>query len=164
VWRCAGADGGPVIVERSEAAATWREVARLVPEGDGTVRFEDADIAPGGRYGYRLVLGEGSAALTASEVWLDIPAAPALALAGATPNPVEGDLTVAFTLAGHAPATLALFDLAGRRVASRDLGVLGAGEHRVRLAERANRLPSGVYICVLEAGGRHLSRRLTWLR
>jgi hypothetical protein len=164
VWRLERAGNVVARVSRSDdAGASWRERARLVPEGDGTVRFEDAEVAPGGHYGYRLVLGEGSAAFTASEVWLDVPAAPALALAGATPNPVEGDLTVAFTLAAHAPATLALFDLAGRRVASREVGALGAGRHRVRLAERAA-LEPGLYFVRLTAGAEALTSRVAVVR
>jgi hypothetical protein len=46
----------------------------------------------------------------------------ALALEGAQPNPAHaGAIAIRFTLPGNAPATLALYDIAGRLVDSRDV-------------------------------------------
>ena len=73
------------------------------------------------------------------------PTVAGLALAGVRPNPVVGDLVVAFTLPDDGPARLELFDTAGRRVASRDVGSLGAGAQRVTLGP-AGRLPAGIYL------------------
>jgi hypothetical protein len=63
-------------------------------------------------------------------------------LRGVVPNPSRGTMRVDLSLADGPPATLELIDLAGRRVASRDLASLGIGNHSVELRET---LPVGVY-------------------
>ncbi len=142
-WRVDDASAEAIVL-RSDGGATWAERARLRPAGDGSVRFDDAGLTPGAHVGYRLALLERGALVTASETWLDVPAAAQLALVGASPNPVAGDLNVAFSLAERTRGTLALFDLAGRRLAEHDLSALAAGEHRVRLAS-AGTIAPGLY-------------------
>jgi hypothetical protein len=76
-----------------------------------------------------------------------------LALLGAQPNPARQDLTVSYSLAvSGVRGTLELLDLAGRRVASRDLSGEGAGRHQVRLLER-QALKPGVYMIRLTHNG-----------
>ena len=65
---------------------------------------------------------------------------------------------MAFSLASGAPATLELFDIAGRRVLSRAVGALGAGDHVVGLGGDRH-LPAGVYLLRLSQGTRSVSRR-----
>ncbi len=77
---------------------------------------------------------------------------PHLALLGAWPNPARHDLMVSFSLPAGASGSLDLVDLAGRRVAERDLSGLAAGTHQVPLLERAV-LPPGVYLVRLRTGG-----------
>jgi hypothetical protein len=78
---------------------------------------------------------------------------PALALLGAQPNPARQDLSVSYSLAvSGARGTLELLDLAGRRVAWRDLSGESAGRHQVRLIERQSLQP-GVYMLRLSHGG-----------
>ncbi len=85
------------------------------------------------------------------------------ALAGVTPNPAtSGRLSVAFALPDGAPATLELLDVAGRRVASREVGALGAGRHIVELAPAGRQAP-GLYLVRLTQGGRIATRRVTVL-
>src|SRR5262249_38553660 len=60
----------------------------------------------------------------------DVPSAPAFAFAldGARLNPARGGrMLVHFALPDDEPAVLELFDLAGRRIAGRAVGSLGAG-------------------------------------
>ncbi len=156
-WRVADASV-EAIVMRSDDGATWAERARLRPAGDGSVRFDDAGLAPGAHVGYRLAFLERGALVTASETWLDVPAAARLALAGASPNPVVGDLMVAFSLAERTRGQLALYDLAGRRLAEHDLSALAAGEHRVRLAS-AGTIAPGLYFIRLTSPQRTLTAR-----
>jgi hypothetical protein len=76
-----------------------------------------------------------------------------LALLGAQPNPARQDLTVSYSLAqSGARGTLELLDLAGRRVAWRDLSGEAAGRHQVRLLER-QALQPGVYMLRLSHAG-----------
>jgi hypothetical protein len=77
----------------------------------------------------------------------------ALALLGAQPNPARQELIVSYSLAASgARGTLELLDLAGRRVAWRDLSGESAGRHQVELLERAALRP-GVYMIRLTHGG-----------
>jgi hypothetical protein len=76
----------------------------------------------------------------------------ALALAPPHPNPARaGAIRLRYTLATDAPAALELFDVAGRRVTSRDLGAPGKGDHEVSLDTRA--LAPGLYLVRLTQTG-----------
>ncbi|HKQ56604.1 MAG TPA: right-handed parallel beta-helix repeat-containing protein [Candidatus Eisenbacteria bacterium] len=78
------------------------------------------------------------------------------ALHGTSPQPSRGSLTVAFSLAGDAPATLELLDVAGRRIASHEVGTMGAGRHEVPLR---GGLPAGIYMVRLTHGQHALTRK-----
>jgi galactose oxidase-like protein len=67
------------------------------------------------------------------------------ALVRAVPNPSTGPMHVSFTLRERAPVVLELYDLAGRRLARRELGPLGPGDHAGRFDE-ATALPTGLYL------------------
>lgn len=70
------------------------------------------------------------------------------------PNPVLREAVVRFTIERTQLVTLDVFDLLGRRVMQRELGVLETGEHEVQLD--LQRLPTGLYIVRLtgDAGAR----------
>jgi hypothetical protein len=87
----------------------------------------------------------------------------AFAMEGARPNPARGGrISMAFTLPSAAPARLELMDVGGRRVASREVGSLGAGRHVVDLTDGA-RLPAGLYLVRLTQGGASRVVRVTAL-
>jgi hypothetical protein len=68
------------------------------------------------------------------------------------PNPSRGGaLTVRFTLPGDAAAALELLDVAGRRMAAREVGSLGAGQHTLDLGEGCRCAP-GLYLVRLRQG------------
>jgi hypothetical protein len=75
------------------------------------------------------------------------------------PNPSQGEFSVGFTLSDNSPAKLELFDLAGRRMDSREVGTLGAGRHSARFGD-GTRLAPGLYFVKLERGGVVGSSRL----
>jgi hypothetical protein len=151
------------------------EVHRSIGEGDGwtvigspeasgdRLVFEDRDVTPGARLGYRLVELEESGETVLNEVWVTVPLRLGLSLAGASPNPAEGDLHVAFSLPGGGAATLELFDLKGRLLARRDVGALGAGEHRVRFDD-VGRVRAGIYLVRLVRGDRVLTAKACVIR
>jgi hypothetical protein len=85
-----------------------------------------------------------------------------LALEGARPNPAVGGLRVHFTLASGERAVLELMDVAGRRVARREVGSLGPGRHSVVLAPAHAR--QGLYFVRLSQGGRALTARAVLVR
>jgi hypothetical protein len=87
-----------------------------------------------------------------------------LALEGARPNPsLDGEPHVWFTLPDRERATLELIDVAGRRVARREVGTLGAGPHMATLATKPH-LRSGIYFLRLTHGSQVLHTRLVLMR
>jgi hypothetical protein len=86
-------------------------------------------------------------------------AGPTLALRGVEPNPSSGAFTATLSLPDAFPAGLELLDLAGRRVWSLDVGALGPGTHRVRIATD-RRLASGIYLLRLTHGSTPLTRKV----
>ena len=84
-------------------------------------------------------------------------------LAGAAPNPTRRELSVAFSLPDNAAASLELVDLAGRRVATREVGSLGAGTHRIPLLE-GQALQPGLYWVRLMRGSERRSLKVAVVR
>ncbi len=80
---------------------------------------------------------------------LDVPlAAPGarLALHGARPSPATaGHVRLGFALPSSAPATLEMFDISGRAMATAEVGGFGPGEHTFDIG-RGERLGAGVYL------------------
>jgi len=150
LYRAAGADG------------EWTALGSPSVE-NGRLIFEDRDVQPGARYGYQLAVQDGTEEVRLDPVWVTIPQPAMLSLAGASPNPSENGIAVRFSLPGKDPATLELFDLGGRLVASREVGSLGAGEHLVSLSERLH-LSAGVYLIRLTQAGRALTAKACVVR
>lgn len=157
-WRTSEPASFAATLERSEREGEWRALATLSPDGEGALRYEDRDVGPGRRYGYRLSWAEGGTRLTSEEVWLETPPPLRLALHGFTPNPSPAAASVAFTLAEAGAARLELLDVAGRRVAAHEVGELGAGRHTLRLDSRGPLAP-GLYLLRLATPERTLTAR-----
>jgi hypothetical protein len=155
----AGAD-----VERSDGDGEWRVLVRIEPDGSGMLSYEDTDVVPGHRYGYRLNVTLGGNVSAMGEAWVSVPAGAEFALRNVQPNPSDGELSVSFALPGDAPARLEVLDLAGRRVASREVGTLGEGTHVVRFTREASALRPGVYAIRLTSGGRSVTTRAVVVR
>ena len=90
----------------------------------------------------------------------EIPAA--FSLGQNAPNPFNPTTTISFSLALTGRATLTVYDLAGRAVATLVDGVLEAGSHAVSLD--AGRLASGVYFYALEADGQMATRKMILMK
>jgi hypothetical protein len=114
-------------------------------------------------YGYRLGVMDAGAESFAGETWATAEA-PRLALLGATPNPaVGGRLVVQFVLAAAEPASLQVTDIAGRRLASREVGSMGPGRHEVDLSTDLHSRP-GIYVISLTQGAKVMKSRVAVLR
>jgi len=85
---------------------------------------------------------------------------PGASVAWVRPNPARAGAILTFTSKVSGEARLELFDVAGRRVAERSLGVLPRGLHEVALDERGvpNR-GAGVYLARVTVGGEALGAR-----
>ena len=150
-WSSESTPGTPATVYRSESAGPWQDVASITADGEGRFVFADRLAQPGHRYGYRIGILNGTIERYFGEVWVNVPRSPGLALAGLKPNPARGGMIVSFSLSDASPATVAVFDLAGRKVIDDRLGALGPGEHEIRL-EHGGILPAGVYLIRLTQG------------
>lgn len=158
-WYAAEGAGLSATIERSENGAGFQFLAAITADGTGNLEYEDTAVTPGTRYGYRLRWREGAELRTSAETWIEVPRGLALALDAPSPNPSAGAVTLSITLPDARGATLGVFDLAGRRVASRDLAALGAGRHVVPLREAA-RLAPGLYVVELSQAGATRRTRL----
>ena len=87
---------------------------------------------------------------------------PAIELGPPRPNPIHGEGTITVVLPARGQATVRLFDLAGRLVATLADGTLEAGAQGLRLDAR--RLEPGVYLCRLQAAGQIRTRRIVIVR
>jgi hypothetical protein len=161
VWHSSDGVYVTATVFRREEATAWAALGNIASEASGRIAFEDATVTSGRRYGYRLGVRDEAGEEYAGEVWVDIPAAYVLALTR-LPTPTARELVVEFSLPVPAPAVLRLFDVAGRVVASREVGSLGPGHHAVKLGSL--RVSSGIYFVRLTQGMQSLSARICIVR
>jgi hypothetical protein len=162
-WYAPQGGGITASVERRSETSEWLRLGSPEITSDGTVRFEDRTVAPGGRYAYRLGYSDDTGVAYTAETWVDVPSAHRFALRGLSPNPSSGDALVSLTLTGPERATLEVYDIGGRRVTEREIGSLGEGSHAVRLSERGH-LVAGVYTIRLQQGVRVATTRAVVVR
>ena len=85
-----------------------------------------------------------------------------------SPNPFGASTEIAFSVsAGHGPASLAIYDVAGRRVRTLVDGRLDAGPHTAAWDasdSRGHRVAPGIYFCRLEMEGEAVARKIAVLR
>ncbi|NQT35549.1 T9SS type A sorting domain-containing protein [bacterium] len=80
------------------------------------------------------------------------------ALEEAYPNPFNSRTTINFVIPEEQLVTLALYDITGRLVRKSSEGLFDAGTHQATI--NADKLPAGLYIVRLEAGGVKLERKI----
>jgi hypothetical protein len=170
-WDVQSATAPHGAVFRRQEGTPWRSVAVVQQDGAGDLVFDDATVQPGGRYAYLAAVPSEQGTNFGGEVWVDVPSTVgvpatddlAFALTGAVPNPVGRErFSVTFALPGAAPATLSLHDVAGRAVATREVGALGPGSHTIDFTRPAG-LAAGVYFLTLEQAARRATRRVVLL-
>jgi 3-phytase len=162
-WYGGDAAGRRVTIYRRTDDSEWTSLASVVADGTGVMEYEDRDVQPGVRYGYRLGIQEDGAEVLLGEVWVEVPTGFQLALPGLRPNPSEHDLVIAFSLRDGRPAELGIFDAAGRRRWTRHVESLGAGNHVLNLGRMVDLSP-GVYVLRITQGDDSISRRAVILR
>ena len=125
-------------------------------------RFADRDVTPGEAYKYWLEAVDVSGARETfgpAEIELGLKPA-AFALYGNAPNPARGATTFAFSLPAAGPASLTVYDLAGRKVwRYGETFAAGANEVAASLA-----FAPGVYVYRLEAGGEAAARKIVIIK
>jgi hypothetical protein len=160
VWNGAWSGAGEPWLERREDDTPWLRAGSVRALGRESFEALDEDVRPGAAYQYRLALATGP--ITAEET-ITVPPTSRLAIVGAFPQPSAGPLNVRFSLADGAPASLELFDMAGRNIERREVGGLGAGTHTLVLGTRRT-LASGIYLVRLSREGQQAQRRVAIVR
>jgi hypothetical protein len=168
-------------VERAMAeVGPFLRIHRHLIEPPGPYAHRDPSVLPGATYYYRLAALDrfggiehfGPLAATAIAGDATVPPAAALAttLARSQPNPFTPATThtqIRFTLAHPGPATLRLYDPAGRLIQTLIDGPLSAGEHLAKWDGRNTRgepAAAGTYFYKLTAGDFTATRALVRLR
>lgn len=158
------------IVQRSEDGNDFENVSPLIA-GYGTsvephdYTFEDAGIQIGATYNYRLQqIDLSGAANTSNPITVVTGSALPLSitLQQNYPNPFNPETALVYDLPQASWMRLSIYDALGRLVAELVSGYQLAGQYTVTW--RAEGLPSGTYLCRLDAGQQSFSRRLTLLR
>lgn len=158
-WHGAGAAGQRFTIERTTEAG-WAPIAEIDADGAGHVRHEDAGVGTGQRYGYRLTWNESGERYSTIATYVDVPRdVMTLAIESPRPSPSKGAVSLAITLSDARTAKLDVLDLAGRRVAGRDLTGLGPGRHVVEVQEIES-LSSGLYVVQVSQAGETRRTRL----
>jgi hypothetical protein len=160
-WYAPARDIASATVERRALHGGWVRRGEVWSD-NGWLLFEDAQVTPGARYGYRLAVTEAGEEAHVGETWVDVPAAAPLALA-IRANPTTRGIEATFSLPDASPARLELFDVGGRRVAAREVGGLGAGSHVVTIGDGL-RLAPGTYLLRLSRGMDSVTTRAVLLQ
>ncbi len=163
VWFAATGDLDDATVYRRSAERDWAVCGQVGADGTGYLTFDDRDVEPGKRYGYRLGLQGAAGERLAGEVWITVPDQAGLSLAGLIPNPGGTELVVSCTLGSSQSATLDLLDVAGRRVLSHEFQSPRRGSHIVNLGTRAG-ITSGTYVLRLVQGDNAVVRKAVIVR
>lgn len=148
---------------RARKAGAAEERAKLNAEliiGRSPYRYLDGDVEPGERYRYWL---EVVALKGAGEVLGPVECGAgsrvrAFALEQNYPNPARDVTTIRFSLPAAAEAEVAVYDLAGRRVAATLSAACPEGENEITV--NVSDLAPGVYTYRLEAGGAAAARKM----
>ena len=111
-----------------------------------TYSFSDRTAGPG-RYRYQVHFRHGDEAFLTGEIDALVPAPGAYGLLANYPNPFRGTTTLTVELPQAHPATVAVYDVLGRRVALLHDGILAAGRHPFQID--AGSWAPGVYVAHL---------------
>ena len=149
--------GQAVTLYRREPGAEWRSLGTRIADGAGYVTLEDRDVKPGATLEYRLGVTTDGVETFFGATRVQIPRWE-LALSA---RAAGGSVSFAVELPSAEPATLALFDIAGRRVWNTAVGHLGAGPHQVTADAT---LPPAIYFARLSQGQSQRHARIALIR
>ena len=170
-WRVSEPAGTLVTVERRAATSTWLALAEMALPSDGILRFEDLDVVPGERYGYRLALGGGGVRDHSAETWVDVPMAAGspttVRLLPGRPNPSSASFRIGHYVPRKGTYRLRVLDVQGRAIRVLGDGEIQPGWHDGAWDGRddlGREVGSGVYVLRIDVAGETAVRKLVLMR
>ncbi|HMB70948.1 MAG TPA: FG-GAP-like repeat-containing protein [bacterium] len=156
------------VLRAPSPAGPWRRLNRQEVRGRNPLRWTDRDVEPLATYHYALEADDGRGGVPVDRLAVTLPfwTTGPVALEPARPNPFLQGTELGFSLARAGFAELAVYDVAGRRLAVVTSGHFAAGVQKVRWDgrdEAGRRLPAGVYFYRLESGAGTDARRMVML-
>jgi hypothetical protein len=153
-------------VYRRQGTGPWTSLAIAQADASGQVTFDDGTVTAGGQYDYMVVIPSEKGSQFGGETNVTVPTVTGvrpqeragLVLDQVLPNPVRAQFAVSFVLPDDGPARLELYDVNGRRVMERAVG-MGAGRHTVTLGA-ARDFAAGLYFLRLSSRGASLDQRV----
>ena len=85
----------------------------------------------------------------------------------AHPNPFNNSISISFEIPNSKNVNLSIFDMKGRNIRQMNLGVLSTGFHKVLWDGKnnfGNEIPSGIYMAVLEVGGKMNIQKISLIK
>jgi hypothetical protein len=152
--------------EDAGGGADYVKLNKALIVGRSPYEFGDGGVKAGRAYKYLLEAVELSGQKERfGPVRVKVPTAEkrVFALGQSYPNPARTAATITYSLAEAGTATLEVYDLSGRRVATLLAGAAEAGEREAvwnLTADDGSAVPPGVYVYRLRAGGDAAARRL----
>jgi hypothetical protein len=129
--------------------------------------FRDEGVTPDRTYEYQLfAIDHDGTSIPSAPVSVTIPRA-SLELLPNQPNPFNPSTTIRFVIPERARVRLAVYDVAGRHVATLVDDTRDAGVHSVEWSgvnAGGSRVASGVYVTRLEAGKQTATRKIVLLK
>jgi hypothetical protein len=146
-----------------EAASEPVKINDALIAGRSPYRYLDANVAPNTTYRYWLeIVPLAGPSERHGPVACTVGRKASFALAQNAPNPARTTTTFAFSVPSACDATLTVYDIAGRKVATPFTGQAKAGENE--LAVDVSTLAPGVYTYRLEAAGEAAAKRMVVVR
>jgi galactose oxidase-like protein len=147
-----------VRLDRALGEGSWQRLGTLNADALGQIAYDDRDVSSGAFLRYRLaVVWEGEELL----LGLASVTVPTRALALQVGNPITA-VRLSVELPSDDPATLIVYDVAGRRVWTGEVGGLGPGKFDV--TPEGARWHSGIYFALLTQAGQTRRTRFALLR
>jgi hypothetical protein len=171
VWRVSESPGTSITVERRTESTAWHDLDVLTLLPDGLVRFDDLDVVPGMRYGYRLTIQRGGVPDYSAESWVNVPASPAtpskVRLLPGRPNPSSAMFRIGHYVPRSGAFRLTVLDIHGRVVRVLEDRPLLPGWHDAVWDGRDDagmEAASGVYVLRMEGAGENAVEKLVLMR
>ncbi len=139
----------PLPVEQVAQTLQLAEIQAVTDRGDLT--YPKVEISPAER----------------AHILDDTPTLPPKLALKAYPNPFNASTRIAFSLNQATPTRVRIYDVRGRLVVSLLDATLPAGNHSIvweSTDQQGHPVPSGIYICRLEAGGEQRIRKVLLVR